>query len=208
MNSQTRLRGSLRQTRRWTTLLRTARSRARLVAIVLLILLKLLGAISIGAQTSPPTEYQVKAAFIYNFAKFVEWPPNAFTDEKSPITLCVYGKDPFGSALDDAIRAKAIGNRNFVIRRTKTLQDLNACQIVFVASSESQQLREILAGLSGSNALIVGESPHFAEQVGHIQFLMEDNRIRFAINVDSVNRARFHMSSKLLALAQIVHDTK
>ena len=160
------------------------------------------------AQDSPPSEYQLKAAFIYNFAKFVDWPPDAFTDEKSPITLCVYGKDPFGSALDDAVRGKTSGNRNIGVRRTKKLQDLNACQIVFVSNSESEHLREILAGLRGSSALIIGESPHFAEQGGQIQFVPEGKRIRFTINVDSVNRARLRMSSKLLALAEIVHDTK
>lgn len=166
------------------------------------------GATSNWAQASPPSEYQVKAAFIYNFAKFVDWPPDAFLDEKSPLALCVYGKDPFGSALDDAVRGKTIGNRDITVRRNNKLQELNACQIVFVSNSESEHLPGILAGLHGSSALIVGESPHFAEQGGQIQFLLEDKRIRFSINVDAVNRARFRMSSKLLALAQIIHDTK
>jgi hypothetical protein len=171
-------------------------------------LLTLAGATSVHAQDSPPTEYPVKAAFIYNFAKFVDWPPDTFTDEKSPLALCVYGKDPFGSALDDAVRDKTIGTREFVVRRTRKIQDLSVCQIVFVPDSESGHLPDILAGLHGSSALLIGESPHFAEQGGQIQFVPEGKRIRFTINVDSVNRARFRMSSKLLALAQIVHDTK
>jgi hypothetical protein len=202
------MRVSLPGGRRKVSSLRTAACHARLFAIALIVLRGLLGATPIWAQATPPSEYQVKAAFIYNFAKFVDWPPDAFTDEKSPLALCVYGKDPFGSALDDAIRGKSIGTRDLVVRRTRKLQELNACQIVFITSSESDQLPEILDGLHSSSALIVGESPHFAEQGGQIQFLLEDKRIRFSINVDSVNRARFRMSSKLLALAQIVHDTK
>ncbi|HEV2489102.1 MAG TPA: YfiR family protein [Candidatus Acidoferrales bacterium] len=173
-----------------------------------MVLLVLPGATSNWAQASPPSEYQVKAAFIYNFAKFVDWPADAFTDEKSPFALCVYGKDPFGSTLDDTTRGKTIGTREFVVRRTRKIQDLSGCQIVFVSDSESEHLPEILAGLHGTSALLIGESPHFAEQGGQIQFVPEGKRIRFSINVDSVNRAHIRMSSKLLALAQIVHDTK
>ena len=126
---------------------------------------------------------------------------------KAPVALCVYGDDPFGNALDNAVRGQNIGGRAFIVRKTTKLPALKACQVVFVSNSESSHLQDILPTLSGSNVLTVGDSSHFAEQGGEIQFVMEGNRERFAINVDSINRARLKLSSKLLALATIVHDT-
>jgi hypothetical protein len=152
-------------------------------------------------------EYQVKAAFLYNFAKFVEWPDGTFANSTSALTVCVLGKDPFGKVLDDAILGKRIAEHPAILARAKRIQDLPECQIIFVSASDSPQLPEILRELHGRKALVVGETENFAGSGGAIQFVLEANRVRFAINTDAADRAGLKVSSKLLALATIVHDT-
>ncbi len=157
-------------------------------------------------ESNPSVEYQVKAAFLFNFAKFVDWPPEAFPSEKAPITFCVFRQDPFGGVLDETIRGKTINNREVLARRINELADLKSCQLVFVSSKEGKSLSEILNSLKGANTLVVGESEGFAERGGGVQFFLEDNKLRFAVNVDAVQRAHLSVSAKLLALARIVHD--
>jgi hypothetical protein len=175
-------------------------------AMFLSTLLLMAAASSTRAQTRPSVEYQVKAAFLFNFAKFVEWPSDAFQSEKTPIALCVFGHDPFGSALDEIMRGKAINNRDVLARRINELPDLKSCQLVFVSGAEDMRLSEVLSSLKGTSALVVGESDGFAERGGAVQFFLEANKLRFAVNVDAVQRAHLTVSSKLLALAKIVHD--
>ena len=159
-----------------------------------------------GMHSDAPTEYQVKAALLYNFARFVDWPPDAFQSEKAPITLCVFGHDPFGSALDEIIRGKMINSRELLARRINDLPNLKACQLVFISGRENKRLSEILNSLKGASALVVGESEGFAARGGGIQFFFEENKMRFSVNIDAVQRARLALSAKLLALARIVHD--
>jgi len=185
---------------------RAAHCVVRLCALGLAVFLTLAAAIPTWAQASSSVEYQVKAAFLFNFAKFIEWPPSAFQNEKSPITVCVFGYDPFGSALDEIIQGKAINNRGLLARRINELPDLKGCQLVFVSAKEEKRLPEILNSLKGTNVLLVGEGENFAERGGGIQFYLKNNRLRFAVNVDAVQRAHLTVSSRLLALARIVHD--
>jgi YfiR/HmsC-like len=204
MNHSSRLRGSLRHTTRETRWLRNARLGMQLYTVALA---ALAGAIQARPQAAPSVEYQVKAAFLFNFAKFIEWPRDAFPNEKTPINLCVFRHDPFGSALEEVIREKAINNRGLLAERINDLAELKACQLVFVSGREEKQLPEILNSLKGASALVVGESADFAERGGAVQFFLENNKLRFAINVDAIQRARLQASSKLLALARIVHDS-
>ena len=178
------------------------------ITVFLFLVVRAAGPHPTFAKSDVSQEYQVKAAFLYNFAKFVDWPADAFENNQAPIALCVYGKDPFEGALDDIVRGKSIGSRSFVVRRPRTPKSLNDCQIVFVGDSGDDQLRDVLSNLDRSKVLSVGESPNFAELGGQIQFVTVDGKIRFLINIDSVNRAGFKMSSKLLALAKVVHDSK
>lgn len=178
----------------------------RFSGLVLCGLILLAGGIAVWAQDKSSIEYQVKAAFLYNFAKFVEWPRDSFPNEKSPINLCVFRHDPFGNFLDEIIRGKAINGRELRSSRIEELPPLKACQIVFVSDREVRRLSDILMSLHGSSALVVGESEEFAERGGEIQFFLEDRKLRFSVNVDAVRRARLVVSSKLLALARIVHD--
>jgi YfiR/HmsC-like len=157
-------------------------------------------------QANPPVEYQVKAAFLFNFAKFIEWPSDTFKSEQSAINLCVFRHDPFGSALDEIIRGKVINNRAVLSRRISGLSDLKSCQLVFISSVEDKHLSEVIDSLKGTSALLVGEGEGFAERGGGIQLFQEDSKLRFAINPEAIQRARLTVSSKLLALAKIVQD--
>lgn len=162
--------------------------------------------IALTAQTKSANEYQVKAAFLYNFAKFVDWPPSAFSDAKQPLDVCVYGRDPFGNALEDALLGKAIGERRIGLGRAMQFQDLAGCHVVFVSSPARESTMDLANRLKGRPVLLVGESEGFAASGGAIQFTIEDNRVHFIINPDAADRAGLKISSKLLALAKIVHD--
>lgn len=163
---------------------------------------------SAPAQDSAPTEYQLKAAFLYNFAKFVDWPPHSFASAQSAFVICILGADPFGSAIDDTLRGKTVGDHAVLVQRDKEPVELRHCQIAFISSSEKRRLPEILAALQGANTLIVGDSDHFADSGGMIQLMLEQNHVRFAINTDAAESAGLRISSKLLAMAKLVHSTE
>jgi hypothetical protein len=169
-------------------------------------LLALATTMPVRPQDSPSVEYQLKAAFLLNFARFVEWPSDAFASDKTSITFCVFKRDPFAGALDEVLRGKSINNHTFTVKRINELSELQSCQIVFVSEREARLLPEILARLKGVSTLVVGEGDDFAERGGAIEFFLENNKLRFAVNVDAIGRARLQASSKLLALARIVHD--
>ena len=158
------------------------------------------------AQAKPPTEYQIKAAFLFNFAKFVDWPPRAFKDAKDAFEICVFGRDPFGTALEDALLGKTIGDRPVSLGRAAQFQELAGCHVIFVSSSERESTADLAARLKGRAVLLVGESEDFVASGGTIQFTIDDNRVRFTINPDAADRAGLKISSKLLALAKIVRD--
>lgn len=168
-----------------------------------LLVLGLLG-ISLGgpvqAQTS--SEYQVKAAFLYNFAKFVDWPGDAFGHSNAPLVIGVIGDDPFGGALDQAINGKSIGGRSLAVRRLKWDQDPRSCHILFISSSEQKHLPQIIQSLRGASVLTVGDMGQFNQQGGIINFILEASKVRFEINSRGADQARLKISSKLLALAK------
>lgn len=179
---------------------------AKITVLGLLLAVSGLQPSDLHGQANGLSEYDVKAAFLLNFAKFVQWPPEAFQNEQSPLLLCIAGEDPFGPALNEIVRGKAISSHPFLVRRTNNLDDLKACQIVYIGGSDNKRLAEILRHLKGSSALAIGESRDFTGLGGGIQFYLENNKVRFSINVDAVQRAHLTVSSKLLALAKIVHD--
>jgi len=153
-------------------------------------------------------EYQVKAAFLYNFAKFVEWPPEAFKSARDPILVCVLGHNPFGGALEEVIRGKSIDGRSFAFREVSNAPQARACQILFVSSSDGKRFRALTADLKSAGILTVGETQGFATGGGVINFKLEDGHVRFEINVDAAEHAQLRISSKLLGLAQIVKTEK
>jgi hypothetical protein len=162
------------------------------------------------AGDADSSEYLIKAGFIYNFAKFVEWPSSAFSQPDSPIVIGVLGTDPFGNVLDRIVEDKKIGPRPFVVRRYKwgkDLKDLKDCKILFVSASEKAHVDEILLSVKALPILTVGETPGFAEHGGVIRFTLEDNRVRFEVNVDAAHQADLNISSRLLTLAKIIPQT-
>jgi hypothetical protein len=175
--------------------------------LALIILISIVDSSALIAQTKAASEYQVKAAFLYNFAKFVDWPPSAFSDAKQPLEICVYGHDPFGTALEDALLGKAIGDRRVGLGKAMQFQDLAGCHVVFVSSSAHESAADLANRLKGRAVLLVGESDGFAASGGTILFTIEDNRVHFVINPDAADRAGLKISSKLLALAKIVRDS-
>ena len=155
----------------------------------------------------PTREYRLKAAFLYNFAKFVEWPAEALSDENSTFILGVLGEDDPGPALE-SIRGKTVKGRTLTIKRFESLQDLADCHILFITSSERQDVERALESLEGSSVLTVGEMERFAEMGGIINFVVKKNRLRFEINLDAGRRAGLEISSQLLKLADSVADDR
>ena len=145
-------------------------------------------------------EYEIKAAFLYKFAGFVQWPDNP---ANSPVCIGVVGQDPFGPALDEAVKGKKLNGRPFVVRRFRNGEAPPACQIVFVSSSERLQLRLILNRLPPA-VLTVGDMPGFCESGGIIGFEVLDRRVHLQINLDAAQKERLQISSKLLSLAKLV----
>lgn len=158
------------------------------------------------SQSSTTIGYEVRAAFLFNFAKFIDWPSGSFANPQSPFTICVLGKDPFRNILDDELQGKTIGDRPLVVRRLNDKVEARRCQILFVSTSEQAHLAEIFASLQGANVLLIGDTLDFAAFGGTIEFTLEENHVRFTINIDAANRSGLIISSKLLALAKIVHD--
>jgi len=151
-----------------------------------------------------PSEYQVKAAYLFNFLKFVEWPDDAFQDPLAPIVIGIVGNDPFGEALPQVVLGKTVQGRDLVIRRYHIGEDLRGSHILFISASEKKRLPQLLAGLHGASVLTVADMDHFVESGGMIQFLIENSRVRFAIDVGAASRTRLKISSKLLSLARTV----
>jgi YfiR/HmsC-like len=179
----------------------------RLLCLFLVLLSGSAGfALPARGQADAATGYEVKAAFLFNFAKFIEWSPAAFATPQSPFVICVLGPDPFGNVLDDTLQGKTIGDRVFTVQRIKDGPDARHCQMVFVSSSESAHLIEIVESTRGAHVLLAGETAGFAASGGTIEFTLEDNHVHFTINTDAANRSGLKFSSKLLALAKIVHD--
>jgi hypothetical protein len=162
-----------------------------------------LAAVVCAAQTAPPSEYQVKAAFLYNFAKFVDWPPEIFAAADTPFVFCVVGDDPTRSDLEMVLKGKTIGGRPVTVRRARGSRDWTGCHVLFVALSADQGLRWS-DGAPPDGLLTVGERPAFAEHGGVIRFVMESGKVHFEINPEAANRARLKISSKLLKLARII----
>ncbi len=161
-----------------------------------------------AAQSETLGEYQVKAAFLYNFAKFVEWPVSAFPDETAPFIIGVLGEDPFGKDLDQITEGKIVQGRRIIVRRFYDTSGLAVCQILFISSSERPYLKEIFKALERTNVLTVGEMDGFAQSGGGINFFLLENKIRFEINTAVTERSGLKVSSKFLNLARIVKKEK
>lgn len=158
---------------------------------------------SVDSSSEPLAEYPVKAAFLYHFVEFVEWPRTTHS-EPATLTIGVLGRDPFGEVLDSAILNKMMAGRTLTIRRFATVEALETCEILFIASSEMPRLPQVLLRLRGAAVLTVGEADRFAQRGGMIGFVLENNRVRLDINRVATESAGLRVSSKLLAVARMV----
>jgi YfiR/HmsC-like len=174
------------------------------LALVLATLLSLVVSGLANSTVAASPEYQVKAVFLFNFAQFVEWPPQSFDDATAPFVIGVLGTDPFGSALEGAVRGETLNGRGFVIERYRSVTEIRRCQILFISRSEGAHMEEISAALAGHSILTVSDVEDAAQRGVMIRFVAEGNRIRLRINVDAARAAGLSISSKLLRPAELV----
>jgi hypothetical protein len=158
---------------------------------------------TLSAEQPKPSEYQVEAVYLLNFAKFVEWPAKA-TPPEEPFNICVLGQYPFGAALDKTIAGESIDGRKVVVQRISKPQEANGCRILFISLSEESRLAEILKTLDKASILTVSNVAKFSQRGGMIQFVVEANKIRFEVNLTSAERAGLTLSSELLKVATAV----
>jgi hypothetical protein len=155
------------------------------------------------AQTS--NEYDIKAAFLFNFTRFVEWPP---TPGGTAFCIGIDGADPFHGALESAVIGRSAGGRGIAVRRFGPGEEPDACEMVFVSGADLKKARASLASIHGAAVLTVGEATGFCHNGGVIEFAVKDSKVRLEINLDAAQRAHLQISSKLLSLASVVHDSE
>ena len=173
-----------------------------------LLLIAIAAAVASGGPRSlradaPPSEYEVKAAFLYNFLSFVEWPEASLPEDR--FTIAIVGRDPFGSVLDDVVANERHAGRPLVVRRVMRARDAADAQVAFLALPDSQ-LDGALADLAARPVLTVGEARDFAKRGGVIQLRVQDGRVKFEVNSGAAAAGGLKVSSHLLKLALVVHE--
>ncbi len=158
---------------------------------------------NVSAQP-PSREYQIKAVFLFNFLQFVEWPDSAFPNKTAPIRIGLLGNDQFGSAVEEAVRGETIRDRPLTVTRSRRVEDLTDCHLIFISESEEHRLDWILSQLYPRPVLTVSDLEGFARRGGVIAFYPEGKKVRFEINVNTAQRLGLKMSSQLLNLGRIV----
>ena len=154
-----------------------------------------------GDEVGSAVEYQVKAAFLFKLARFVEWPAHKFTQPDSPLIIGVVGTDPFGGLLEEAVQDKRINDHTVIVRHIVSMQELRKCHMIFISRSESARLNPILSEVRGDNVLTVSDSDNFTGHGGMINFIMVANRVQFQINASAASHAGLKISSKLMQLS-------
>jgi hypothetical protein len=190
--------------------MRTSGRIVKAIAVLFLMWAGLASSVSFASTALAPSptspEYMIKAAYLLNFARLIEWPGDAFATRSSPITIGVLGSDPFGQGLDLTVEGKKISNRQILVKRLQWGQDLRQCQIVFISAADSSRIGELASRVGGLPVLIVSEGTDLAKRGATINFSIEDDRVRFEVNVEAAKRARLNISSQVLRVARIVKD--
>lgn len=161
-----------------------------------------------AAQSGQPREYEVKAAFLFNFTKFVEWPDSAFDGPEAPIVIGIMGEDPFGDSLKRIVAGQKAQGRPIAIIEYRRGDDLRRCHVLFVSASERQRIAEILASLQAGSVLTVSDIDGFAEAGGTMEFVMQENRVHFVVNLDAAVQSKLRVSAKLLVLAHVINHSE
>jgi hypothetical protein len=170
-----------------------------------LIILVLTAPWNAGAQERSYSEYEVKAAFIYSFVKFIDWPEKSLASSKAITTFCVIGRAPFGGALDE-IQGRVVRGKSLEVQHISSLRDLKECQVLFISSSERERLPKIVEAAKEANILTVGDSAGVGKQGVMINLFVLEKKVKFEVNVERARQARLIVSSKLLKLAQTLYD--
>jgi len=181
------------------------RSGPLLLAIVL-VLAQLPASRAAIAQDDPVDEYQLKAALLYHLSQFVEWPDSGSANRHAPLFVCILGQDSFANSLTNTMPKETDTGRPMIVRQLARDTPISGCHILYISSSERKLADHIFMSLDGSGVLTVGEMTQFAARGGIVQFSLGDRRVRFDINLGAASRSGLKISSKLLALAQIVRD--
>ena len=174
---------------------------------ILISLWLVVGGLATASENAGLAEYQVKAAFLYNFTKFTDWPDSAFASADAPIIIGIVGVDPFGKTLDDLANGEIVRGHPLVIKRLHAGDDLRTCHVLFIGRVEKNQLPTLLQNLKASPVLTVSDSPDFADQGGMVNFVLVQEKVKLEINQVSAEQAGLKISAKLLRLARIVNYT-
>jgi hypothetical protein len=172
-------------------------------SMLVLVCLTLLTPQSARAELSKLNEYEVKAAYLYNFTKFVEWPAAASTRDNSPLVICIVGKSPLNEVIE-SLAGKTIKNRRLVIRQFSRIEDLSECNILFINAAVKTSIGQILSSVTSRPILTVSDSKGFAAAGGNIEFINVEDKIRFKINNRAAQQVNIKISSHLLRLATTV----
>lgn len=166
----------------------------------------LLGAAGLTAQQTRPSEFQIKAAYIYNFGKFVKWPAVAPANQSGSFTICVLDGDPFGATLGSTLAGETVGGKPVAVKHIDKAQEASVCHILFIGSAQGKDLKEILSALDEAAVLTVSDMPNFSKRGGMIQFVPERDRIRFEINLEGAEKSHLVFPSELLKIAVAVRN--
>jgi len=180
----------------------TRRGRCSVIAATILVLV--VGIEALKAQGAPRTEYEIKAAYLYSFGRFVEWPSGGTSRANPNFAICVLGVDPFGAALDTTLAGATMRGQKVVGKRIVTAKEAVGCHVLFISASEAHQLGTIVRALDKVDVLTVSDIPQFAGRGGMIQFVTAGNKVRFEINLTPAQDARLTLSSDLLRVASAV----
>jgi hypothetical protein len=177
----------------------------KFLKIAVLLLLVLVG--SVYGQSPTIGEYNIKAAFLYNFAKFVDWPKKGADEQSEAFVIGIIGDDPFGSEIE-VIKGKSVKGMPLKVRHYEKIEDISDCKILFISSSSEKEISKILEHLKGNTVLTVGDTEGFARQGVMVNLIKVENRIRFEINPEAAKSEGLKISSHLLRLAKIIEQGK
>jgi len=153
-------------------------------------------------------EYELKAAFVYNFSKFIEWPTNRLHGASTPFVVAVAGTSPCAAELGKIAKERKVNGRTIIVKTVQTPAEARDAQVLFVAASEDSRLKEWLAGIHGAGVLSIGESERFSKEGGMINFLLEGEKIRFDLNIDQAEDTGLKISAQLQKLARTIRRNR
>jgi hypothetical protein len=163
----------------------------------------LAGSILLLSAQTPTREYQVKAAFLFNFTQFIEWPAGSFSSTSAPLVIGIVGKNPFGNYLEETVSGENVNGHPLVVQQYKTVEDIKNCHILFLNLTDAAKIEQALTGIKSRSVLTVSDGPNFMKQGGMVRFFTRKNKIQFQVNTELTKAANLSISSKLLRLAEI-----